>query len=347
MDFLIEYGLFVAKTITLVLAILFIVGGIATAVAKNRRHASDTQGEIVIEDLGQYYKDLALETKEEILSKDDYKKVCKEEKRKEKAQQKSLKKEGAGKRLFVLDFDGDIEASQVAALREEITTVLSVVQPEDEVLLRLESPGGMVHSYGLAASQLKRIRDRGIKLTIAVDSIAASGGYLMASVGHRIVAAPFAIIGSIGVMAQLPNFHRLLRKHDVDVEQHTAGEYKLTLTMFGENTDKAREKFRQELVDIHHLFKEFLQEHRPQIDMSQVATGEHWYGSQAVALGLVDELMTSDDYLLHAVAEMPVFAISYQLRKTLGERLGLQMRHAMKHVFAGLMQRIQEQAVKN
>src|SRR5699024_4687864 len=131
-------------------------------------------------------------------------------------------------RLFVLNFDGDVRATGVRDLREEISAVLQVARKEDEVLLRLESPGGVVNGYGLAASQLTRVRQHGIKLTIAVDKVAASGGYMMACVGDRIVAAPFAIVGSIGVVGQVPNFNRWLKERDVDFEMHTAGNYKRT-----------------------------------------------------------------------------------------------------------------------
>ena len=109
-------------------------------------------------------------------------------------------------------------------------------------------------AYGLAASQMQRIRDKKLKLTVCVDKVAASGGYMMAVVADKIIAAPFAVLGSIGVLAQVPNFHRLLKKHDVDFEMLTAGKYKRTLTMFGENTDKGREKFQEDIEDTHVLF---------------------------------------------------------------------------------------------
>jgi serine protease SohB len=213
--------------------------------------------------------------------------------------------------LFVLDFDGDIRASAVSGLRESITALMQVVEPEDEVLVRLESGGGMVHSYGLAASQLTRLRDAGVTLTVAVDKVAASGGYMMACVADRIVAAPFAIIGSIGVVAQVPNFNRLLKDKHIDFEMHTAGAYKRTLTLFGENTDEGRAKFREDLEDTHGLFKAFVASNRPGLDIDAVATGEHWYGSQALDLKLVDAISTSDDLMLAAARdERDVYTIA-------------------------------------
>nr|EKY1915938.1 protease SohB [Cronobacter sakazakii] len=190
----------------------------------------------------------------------------------------------------------------------------------DEVLVRLESPGGVVHGYGLAASQLQRLRERQIPLTIAVDKVAASGGYMMACVANNIVAAPFAIIGSIGVVAQIPNFNRLLKRNDIDIELHTAGQYKRTLTLLGENTEEGREKFREDLNETHHLFKEFVHSMRPSLDIDAVATGEHWYGVQAKEKGLVDEISTSDDLIIARMAEREVVSLRYMQRKRLMDR---------------------------
>ncbi|NJN48183.1 MAG: protease SohB, partial [Candidatus Competibacteraceae bacterium] len=196
-----------------------------------------------------------------------------------------------------------------------------LISPRDEVVVRLESAGGLVHAYGLAASQLARIKERKIGLTVAVDKVAASGGYLMACVADRIMTAPFAVVGSIGVVSQLPNFNRLLKKHDIDFELLTAGEYKRTMTLFGENTDKARLKFQEELEETHRLFKEFLRTYRSQLDLDRVATGEHWYGTQALELKLVDELRTSDDFLLEASKDAALYEVTYASHKPLLTRL--------------------------
>ena len=230
----------------------------------------------------------------------------------------------------MLDFNGSMDAKEVASLREEVSAVIGVAQPGDEVLLRLESGGGVVHGYGLAASQLQRLRDRDIKLTVAIDKVAASGGYMMACVADKILAAPFAIVGSIGVIAQLPNFNKLLKKHDIEFEMHTAGQYKRTITMFGENDDLGREKFREELAAIHERFKAFVVEHRPQLDIDQVTTGEHWLASQAKGLGLVDTLCTSDDYLLAQASHHKVIGISYRKPKSLTQKLGQQGAQALE-----------------
>ena len=199
--------------------------------------------------------------------------------------------------------------------------MLLVAREQDEVLLRLESTGGMVHAYGLAASQLSRIREKNIKLTIAVDKVAASGGYLMACVGDHILAAPFAVIGSIGLITQIPNFNRLLKKHDIDYEQVTAGEFKRTVTMFGETTDKARQKLKEEVEDTHMLFKDFVKEQRPVIDLEKVATGEYWLGTRAHALNLVDELRTSDDYLMLLRDETDLYEVHYKIRQKFSDKV--------------------------
>jgi len=229
----------------------------------------------------------------------------------------------AKSKVYVLSFDGNISASAVGHLREEVTAVLTQATPKDEVLLRLESAGGMVHSYGLASSQLDRLRKKNIPLTVCVDKVAASGGYMMACVADKILAAPFAIIGSIGVVAQMPNFNKVLKKHDVDFELLTAGEHKRTLTMFGENTDKGREKFVEELEETHQLFKDYVSTRRPQVDIDKIATGEIWYGARAQDMALIDDIQTSDEYLVSRIEEADVFEISYVFKKKLHERLGI------------------------
>lgn len=237
-------------------------------------------------------------------------------------------------RLFVLDFEGDLRASAVSELREEVTALLQVAGSGDEIVVRLESPGGMVHSYGLAASQLARIRKRGIRLTVVVDKVAASGGYMMACVADRIVAAPFAIIGSIGVVLQMPNFHRFLKGKEIDFELLTAGEHKRTLTLFGENSEPARAKAMEELEDTHALFKEFIGQHRPQLDVDRVSNGEHWFGTRALDLGLVDELSTSDDYLLQRMETHEVFNLFQNRPKPLMQRIADRLSAALQFASA-------------
>ena len=232
------------------------------------------------------------------------------------------------RRLFILDFKGDIQASSVENLRHEVSALLSISKPDDEVLVRLHNAGGYVHTHGLAASQLTRLKEGALKLTIAVDQVAASGGYMMACVSDRIIAAPFAIIGSIGVVAQVPNVNRLLKRLDVDVELHTAGEYKRTLTFLGENTPEGREKFIEDLQETHTLFQEFVQTQRPQLQVDLVATGETWYGARALAVGLIDEVKTSDEYILESIKSAEVYSVEYKIKRRLGERF-LSVAHAI------------------
>ncbi|WP_300407461.1 protease SohB [uncultured Psychrobacter sp.] len=241
---------------------------------------------------------------------------------KSKSKKKDKNKE-TSQQVFVLDFDGDIKASAVKHLREEISTLISTANKGDEVIIRLESGGGMVHSYGLAAAQLVRLKDAGLKLTVCVDKIAASGGYMMACVADKIIAAPFAVIGSIGVISQLPNFNKLLKKNDVDYEMFTAGDYKRTVTVFGENDDEDRAKYQQELEQTHDLFKHFVSTYRSELDLNKVANGEHWYGEDAVKLNLVDKLQTSDSYILQLMEDNEVYALHSRQKPTLAEKLGL------------------------
>jgi len=319
LEFFLDYGLFLAKTVTIVLAIIIIAVFMAMLLMRGKSTAHE---HVEIKKLNDHYDDLELALNSQMLTKEDFKSYLKASKQKHKKEKKNkTAKDTPRKRLFILDFHGDIKASEVTELREEITAILTIASPDtDEVFVRLESPGGMVHAYGLAASQLLRIRNKNIPLTIGVDKVAASGGYMMACVANKIISAPFAIVGSIGVVAQIPNFNRLLKKHDVDFELITAGEHKRTLTLFGENTDKAREKFKHDIEETHELFKAFILANRDIVDLDQVATGEHWFGTRAKELRLVDELMTSDDYLLSKRDEVDLYEVKYQTKKTIGSK---------------------------
>lgn len=324
MELLTEYGLFLAKIVTVVVAIAIV----ATLIINLAQRKKQQRGELRVTNLSEQYKEMQeevavafLDPHEQKLWHKDHKKKQKQEAKAAKARAKRGERTPSGKaKLYVLDFKGSMDAHEVNSLREEVTAVLAVAKPQDEVLMRLESPGGVVHGYGLAASQLQRLREHNIPLTVAVDKVAASGGYMMACVANKIVAAPFAIVGSIGVVAQIPNFNRLLKRNDIDIELHTAGQYKRTLTLLGENTDEGREKFREDLNETHLLFKSFVHDMRPSLDIDAVATGEHWYGSQAKEKGLVDEIATSDDLLLDRMKQYEVVSIRYAQRKKLMDR---------------------------
>ena len=343
-EIFIGYGVFILEVITL----LLIVAAVVTTVISIKQRKHTQQGELVITDLSQTFKETGKALREFHLSEEELKAVEKAEKKAEKMKAKALKaqrKKGEATEeeqkptLYVLNFKGDIAASETMALREEISAIIQTAKPNDEVLLCLESPGGMVHGYGLAASQLARLKQHDIKLTVAVDKVAASGGYMMACVADKIVSAPFAIIGSIGVVAQVPNVHRLLKKHDVDVDVMTAGEYKRTVTILGENTEKGKQKFQQELDETHQLFKQFVAQYRPHLDVDRVATGEHWFGQQALRLNLVDEILTSDDVLLQAIKEKRVLGLRYTVKKPLLQRIGKQAEESADNLLLNLLKK--------
>jgi len=362
LEYLIQYGMFLAKVATIVVALILVIGAIVSAGSRQRR--SNKRGEIVVVRLNEHLEDLHDAVRDEVIdsatlklenkarakrekeeAKAEKKRAVAEAKEKAKAKTQSAtvksstaiaeedvtlasEKEGRNgkltrrKRVYVLDFDGDVAAEEVSSLREEITTVLSIAETCDEIILKLESPGGMVHAYGLAASQLQRIKDAKIPLTICVDKVAASGGYMMACLADKLIAAPFAIIGSIGVVVQLPNFHKVLKKNDVDYEVISAGEFKRTLSTFGEITDKGRAKVQEDVENIHDIFKQWVKTHRPIVDVGRVATGETWVGMQAKERYLVDELNTSDDVLVAACREADVFEVQFKVKQTLQDKLG-------------------------
>lgn len=342
MDWVLQYLVFLAKTVTIVMAILVVLLFILV-----QRKKSSSQGSLEIEDLTQSYEDIKetmlINTMTDVEIK-QFRKTQKKNKKLEKKQNKSKAKiddqniESVGNnkvkpKCYILSFNGSVDAHEVEDLRQEITAVLSVIQSEDKVILKLESPGGVVHGYGLASSQLMRFRQRNIHLTAIVDKVAASGGYMMACTANEIIAAPFAIIGSIGVVAQIPNFHRLLKKNEIDVELQTAGQYKRTITMFGENTEEGRQKFQQELEETHLLFKDFVIENRPQINIDEVATGEHWFAIQAKEKGLIDNIGTSDDFILSQLDQYKIITVNYQRKRKITDRFAKNIISGIEKLF--------------
>ena len=312
LEIFLEYGLFLLKVITVLISVIVLISFVAAS-----KKSTSAEG-LEIENLNDKYKGLSDSLNKVVMEKDEWKKKQKSEKAIAK---KNKKKKTRKPKAYILDFIGDIKASAVPSLREEVTAILDIAKRNDQIVLRLDNHGGVVHEHGLAASQLARIRQKKIHLTVVVDKVAASGGYLMASVANKIYAAPFAILGSIGVIAQLPNFNRLLDNYGVEFEQITAGQYKRNVTMFGKNTDEDREKLKDQLEEIHELFKSSVNEYRPQLDLEKVATGEHWYGTKALELGLIDEIKTSDELLIEMSKKYDIFSVKLKIKKPLKKRL--------------------------
>src|SRR3990167_5568235 len=317
MSFITEYGLFLAKTATIVIAIIAVLVLILALKAKAK---AEENGSLQIKKLNEKYDEMTEMVNEAIQLKAEKKALKAAHK---KAAKENKKKDEIKKRIFVVNFDGDIKASAVDDLRESITAILLTAKSDDRVLLRLESGGGLVNAYGLASSQLQRLRDAKIYLIASIDKVAASGGYMMACVANEIIAAPFSIIGSIGVIAQLPNFHKLLEKNNIDFEQITAGEYKRTLTVFGKNTNEGREKLQEEVNETHDLFKSFVKTYREKVIIEEVATGEHWFAAQCLEKQLIDKLQTSDDYLLNHKDEFDIYELEFKKKQPFTKRLGM------------------------
>ena len=314
MDLINQYGLFLLEIFTLVGVIAW-----AVVMVKDAGGGGDGAG-LYIRRLDKHFERLAEAVAEGSMSPKQRKQAQKSRKKEKKVEDK-VRAKTARRRIFVLDFEGDLRASGTRSLRQEVSAIVASAQSGDEVLVRLDSPGGTVTGYGLAASQLARLKKAGVRLTVAVDKVAASGGYMMACVADRILAAPFAVVGSIGVVYTVPNVNRLLKEHNVDIEMLTAGKYKRTLTLLGENTDEGRAKVQTQIEEMHTLFKSFINEHRPALDIEAVATGEYWQGIQAKDLGLVDEISTSDDWLLSAWKEADILCLEWKPRSTVGGRL--------------------------
>lgn len=322
-DKLVHFAYFAGQTVVIVAGILVILSSLFGLIQKNQ-----DKDDLEVENLNEKFKSasesLKLKTLSKKQAKTEKKKTDKEKKKKEKAASKEAHEK---KRLFVINFEGDIKASAVDSLREEINAILGVAEKGEEVVVNIESPGGVVHGYGLAAAQLMRLKKAGLKLTVCVDKVAASGGYMMACVADQIYAAPFAIIGSIGVLAQVPNFNKLLKKHDIEYKEITAGDYKRTLSLFGEITEKGEKKFTEQISDTHQLFKDFVHSHRPQLDLNEVGTGEYWFAKRAFDLKLVDEIMTSDEYLLSRLDDAEMRLVKHEVKKKLLDKISSRSAH--------------------
>jgi serine protease SohB len=329
MDYLLQFGIFFGKTVIIFLFIVALILIIA-AIAARAKH----RPQVEIEDINEKFSDISMVLRSVIRSK----KAFKSEQKQIEEEDKKLSEDR--KNVFVLEFDGDLQASQVKELRDEVTSVITVARPGDEVVVCIESPGGAVSGYGLAAAELVRLRSANLKLTACVDKVAASGGYMMACTANQIFAAPFAVVGSIGVLAQVPNFNKLLKEHNVEYEEMTSGEYKRTVSFLGEITPKGRQKFQEQLEDTHELFKGWVNEYRPQLDMSKVGTGEYWFGRRAQDLNLIDKIVTSDEYLQTLMKTDRVFKVKFAHRKKLGEKLSEALGQAASKGFDRLLQRV-------
>ncbi|WP_335617611.1 protease SohB [Kushneria konosiri] len=321
-EWLSSYALFLAQSVTVVVAIAVVL--MLLVRARGQRQQRDAR--LHVRNRGEYFRRHRETLEDATLKEGERERNIKTRLKARKAELKATKKqkqtvEGRNT-LWVLDFDGDLRASRVPAFTEEITSVLMAARPGDEVLVRLQSGGGLVHAYGLASAQLDRLRAAGLRLTVSVDKVAASGGYMMACCADHLIAAPFAVIGSIGVVAQIPNLHRLLKKNDVDVEILTAGRHKRTLTMLGENTEEGRQKFLDDLEKTHDLFKSWIAERRPALDIEQVSEGDIWYGQEAIGLGLTDEVNTSEAWLQARSDQWQILEVGLRSQRSMLERLG-------------------------
>jgi len=218
--------------------------------------------------------------------------------------------------VYVLDFNGDTQASGVDALTREISVLLSLPTVPSEVVLKVTSPGGTVTGYGLCSAQLQRLTQAGVKLTVCIDQLAASGGYLMACVADQILCAPYAAVGSIGVVAQLPNVAERLEREGIDFITTTAGKWKRTVTPFKKPTEEELAKQQKDILAIYDQFSSTVEINRPGLEIEQVATGEVWYGKDALIRGLVDSLMTSSEYIMQRMDDgAAVFTLKYKPKK--------------------------------
>ena len=231
--------------------------------------------------------------------------------------------------LYYLEFEGDIQASEAAKLKQEILVCLQVAKPTDVFLILVESSGGSVSNYGDLYSVMEMIKKRGHTLWVAIDRVAASGGYLISLPADKIFATPFALIGSIGVLSEVPNFGGLLDKYGVKMEEYTAGERKMNISMFRENGEEQKEHHRKKLGKIHELFKAQLVKYRggliekKGVDIGELMEGDFWMGENAFELGLVDELKSSVEILLDEKDHFNILKVNYHNEPKMAGIMGM------------------------
>jgi serine protease SohB len=337
MPFWLDIAAFLIKAVIIVAAI----GGLAILIARLARSSEPKDREIKVTSLDEHYDDMRDAIDDALLDRKERKALAKSRKKEAKAAAKDRRIQEPGKRIYVLSFKGDMRASAVKRFGSEIDAVLIAARPtSDEAVIRIESPGGTVTGYGLAAAEILRLRDHNIKVTASVDQVAASGGYMMACAANRIIAAPFAVVGSIGVVAPVPNLHRLLQKNDIDFEEMTAGEFKRSVSLLGEITPAGREHFRDKLDTTHRAFKDHVAQCRPGVDIARVANGDYWLAREAMSLGLVDEIMTGDELLFRARDTARLYEVSTEARKTLLQQVVSGIGGAAEKAFDSLGSRL-------
>ncbi len=221
---------------------------------------------------------------------------------------------GPPPRLAVLRFQGlrDLNASGDQRLSEAIDEVLVNRDHFEEAVVIIDSPGGTTHGYGHAYALLERLSASGLKVTACIDRIGASGGYLMALPADRILAGPFAIVGSVGVVAGIPNVKRLLEEKGVSYRLFVAGDKKRVVHFADDDGPEVREYMDEKLAGIHTQFLQAVEKHRgDRVKLDEVRSGDHWSAEESVekGLGLVDELQTSAEYLLERNREVALVMI--------------------------------------
>lgn len=313
MDFFVDLAAFLIKAGILAAASVFVLGSLIGMIRRARMDPG--QDHLRVTYLNEELADHSLSILNAMMPPKAFKKLARRQ------QQELGVKSRTRPKTFILDFFGDLAASSVDALRQQINALLLVLEEKDEVLVRLESSGGKAHAYGFAAAQLGRLKGENRRLVVSIDRVAASGGYMMACVADHIIAAPFALVGSIGVLAMVPNFHRLLQQFNVDYDEFAVGENKKNISLLGANTEEGKQKFIQDMEEFHRDFKGFVAEHRPAVKIDEAADGDVWYGEKARTLGLVDELKTSDDFLLERIKERDLFRVEFVESKPLRKRL--------------------------
>lgn len=243
--------------------------------------------------------------------------------------------------VFVIDYVGSMMASEVVYLTAKIDAIILKSNKDDEVVINITSPGGAVSGYGLVASQIKRLKTAGLKITATVDTVAASGGYMAAVVSDEIIAAPFAMVGSIGVVANVMIYEELLKNIGIQTNVYTSGDSKRTVVPSRVPNAEEEAKLEAQLEEIHSRFKDHVLSFRPDIDEDKVFTGQAFLAADAINFGLVDKIGTSDELLLNLYKDgHRLIEVQFIIEENIGGSV-------TKQVSAGLVDAIKSEIFNN
>ena len=199
---------------------------------------------------------------------------------------------------------GDLKYETINHLLEEAFSV----EKAPGIILHIESPGGFPYDCYEVTRKIAKLKTQypEKKVIAQVGSLAASGGYYIASAADKIYASEASTIGSIGVIMTYLQYNRFLEKHDVIPQVHQAGKDKVAVHPLKELTEDALSDLQDNLNQHHQIFIDTVKIGRGDA-LNQTSeplfTGKVWLGNKALELGLIDKIGLFDEMLIEEFGE--------------------------------------------